>query len=1034
MRRTLISLCFLSLLALAVAACDDDNNNNNNVNNTNNISTCDCGITIETINGRPVSEIGTLIEALDDQDSETPGFQIDVTARVAETGFDCVPENGAEVTLFGGVANVKAALAAREVTFTGYTIPSGAGAIDLQAKVPDCQSEDVHVVLATGGIPECRIASGIEAGHDYACPNDDEAPAQLGLQRTVTVRCVDVPAGTPVRLLVDDNEQGVDNLSVAGAVEFGLTLPVTAICKDSLVVSIEVSVDDEVLTDAITTGQACCEGQVPCSLRWDAGTDYYAGAPSGLHALNVSTDLDAGTANHQSSFQITTRADGAGRVVILGDDGSGTFTELCAQNSVSANSFALACTVPDGTAWIKPVCYTKQENLPFEDASQTHHIVTDTVLPPAMENFACTVTNAHEVDITCTWTIPASGEAITNSPTRYTDTYVEADCLADTAGLFSSGWATLEFAPGYVSPMGTGNPGDNMQFTFTPFVPGPGYCLGMKAEDAAGNGSVGAVTAWSGEVVPDIQTITGLEVRSNFGISMASADLNCDGRKDLVVGASSASECWNAPGTTCYGDGRVYVFFALPAGGFSTIPDLTIMQDPSVPDLGGGSYAYLGETIAGVGNFTGHFDSVNDSIHCEDLIVGAPWMFYEDDVNVMDVWPGRAYLLKGRPSWATNVVTTATEDPFGFDVFFNYHKADGNYSNLLNYYEEFSTSLRPIGDINGDGVGDLAISAPGAMPNGSVYIFTGRPVPFKNGTNPPIAINAPDDSFIQFIGTSHIGESDNNQVLYEWLGKSISAAGDLNADGFDDLLIGAPGCGGNWGYGSQPGKAYVLFGSADPIVIDMNTYTGDRVKTVTDSASVQGTVCLGWNVAGLGDFNGDGLNDFAISDVYYSIPATSTASEGAVFVFFGTETISDMTIALSDMRLRSEWPITTNDFFGVSVGTAVGTVNTPRGDFNNDGLSELLVGTQRFGDYHGSAFIWLGSPAFVSSSDWGNYENASFWFVPPSEHGMWGYSVHWIGDSNDDGYSDIAIGDPYWDGLYGGPQNYLFHGRCSVIY
>ncbi len=1032
MRKPLISLCFLAIFALALTACDDDKKKT--INNVNNVNTCGCGITIETVNGRPVGEIDNLIEALDDQDPETPGFQVEVIARVAETGFECIPPDGAEVTLFGGVRDEKVTLAGHVATFTGYTLPSGAGSIDLQAKVPDCQSDFVRLVLSTGGIPECRIASGIEAGHAYSCPEDDEAGNQLGLQRTVTVRCVDVPAGTTVKLLVDDNEQGIGSLGVTGSLEFGLTLPVTAICKDSLVVSIEVNVDGQILTDAITTGQACCEGQVPCSMRWEAGTDYYEGAPSGLHALNVSTDLDGGTVNHQSSFQITTRSDSTSRVVIMGDDGSGTFTELCAQDSVSANTFALACTVPDGTAWIKPVCYTKQENLPFEDVSQAHHVVTDTVIPPAMENFACTVTNAHEVDITCTWTIPASGEAIANSPTRFTDTYNEADCLADSANLFSTGWATLQYAPGYVMPMGGGNPGDNMQYTFTPFVPGPGYCLGIKSEDAAGNVGDNAVMAWSGEVSPNMLTINGYENESSFGSSVTSADLNCDGRKDLIVSAPGGSECLNSPGDFCYGDGRVYIYFANGTNLYNNQPDITLTIDPSIPDLGGGTYSYFGWKVAGIGNFTQHTNGVNDNPNCEDLIVGGIWMHYYDAIQDLDVWPGAAYVLKGRPGWSTNVISTAENDENGFDLILRYHRTDGNYANIWNYYEEFSTAISPIGDFDGDGAGDLAISAPGAFPSGALYVVRSTPVPFKNGANPPQIIELPDEAYFTVLGQSDIGASNPNLANYEHLGRSISALGDFDGDGLDDFIIGAPGCGGFYGYGSPQGKALIISGGSSEI-LDTEIYSGARLAIISYGTGIPGMACFGKTVAGIGDFNSDGINDFAISDTNYNIPATSSVFEGAAFIFFGNGTIQNEIAENCSLRFRSEWPlISFDDSFGISVAPSVSTVNTVSGDFNNDGVNDLIIGSQRFGTFHGSAFIWQGRGSYPSSSEWQNYETATFWLRPPSQYGFWGEGVTWIGDINFDGYSDFVVSDSAWDGLYGGSTINPYRGRITIVY
>jgi hypothetical protein len=107
-------------------------------------------------------------------------------------------------------------------------------------------------------------------------------------------------------------------------------------------------------------------------------------------------------------------------------------------------------------------------------------------------------------------------------------------------------------------------------------------------------------------------------------------------------------------------------------------------------------------------------------------------------------------------------------------------------------------------------------------------------------------------------------------------------------------------------------------------------------------------------------------------------------------------------------------------------------------DFNNDGLPDLLIGSQRFGDYHGSIFIWYGDNAYVPSYDpntWITYENATFWFTPPSNYGAWGSMVRWIGDINNDGYTDIAVGDPNWDKMYNSSNSqYPNKGRVSVFY
>jgi len=148
-----------------------------------------------------------------------------------------------------------------------------------------------------------------------------------------------------------------------------------------------------------------------------------------------------------------------------------------------------------------------------------------------------------------------------------------------------------------------------------------------------------------------------------------------------------------------------------------------------------------------------------------------------------------------------------------------------------------------------------------------------------------------------------------------------------------------------------------------------------------------------------------------------------------------------LTTASAALKFRSEWDLSVtgqNDYFGMSISPSVLTANTDIGDFNNDGLPDLLIGSQRFGDYHGSIFIWYGDNAYVPSYDpntWITYENATFWFTPPSNYGAWGSMVRWIGDINNDGYTDIAVGDPNWDKMYNSSNSqYPNKGRVSVFY
>ncbi|MBN2724456.1 MAG: FG-GAP repeat protein [Deltaproteobacteria bacterium] len=1025
----------------ALSSCDDDENNNNNTNNTtNNTNNCACGVSIVSINGVPLEDVSLLTVGDDDQDAETAGFQIDVVVEVATEGYDCVPADGTQVTLTGGLQNAYAVLENHTATFTGYTIFSGAGILGMTAVVPDCQSETTEIRLSTAGIPECNIINGISQNAQYSCPDDDLVPNQLGLQRVVTVHCVDVASGTGVDFYVDGNLQTNEEVSVNGEVEAVITLPVTGICQSSVSVSISLDYNGETLSDYVNTGESCCLGEIPCSMEWVDGTEFVSGTPVGIDTLNRSTDNDWDTDDHQSVFHLSTDSGFVNEIAVLADDGSGTYSEICRNSSVSSDTPTLPCTIPDGTVALKPACYTDEGS--FEDISQVHYVYVDTVPPLCAGDLECSVTNYHEVDIECSWSLPgtAGDEVLSDTDVRYTANYDEAGCLADSNGIFSGGWGTLDEAPGSYSLDGGGDPGDSKNYTFTPFVPSPGYCIGTKPVDMAGNTSDCTDTSWTGSVYPNYNTVEGITDYTQFGSAISSADMNCDGKKDLIVGAPNGYEdpaCFgDAPGMPygtggfCNGDGLVYIFFAQETGGFNATPDVTITYDTPA-SLVNTSWAYFGLSVAGIGNFTRHSDSTDDSSTCEDIAIGALWD-YQDDENTGNI-PGAVYILKGRPSWTSSDFHTADGSANGMDAVIRYERSDSSYADFwsLGYAEELGHRVAPIGDFNGDSWGDLAISAPGAMPSGAVYVLGSRSIPFKNGTANPTKLYAPADMDMAVQGSADINNADTAQAQYENLGESLSALGDINGDGYDDFIIGAPGC--NIYLGYQEGKVYIVSGGSFED-IDVVTYDGTRLGIISqDTVNVSGTECFGWAVAGLGDFNDDGMMDYAVSDNKYNLPESSNYREGAVFVFFGTGSIGNLTSNDSSMKLRSEWPLSTDDNFGRSIGTSVQTVNTPLGDFNADGIPDLLVGTQHFGSYHGSAFVWYGDGGFIPSSSWATYEEATFWFLPPN-YGYWGYNVRWLGDIDGDGYSDLGVGDPGWDSFYGGPGDNPLKGRVTVIY
>jgi hypothetical protein len=380
------------------------------------------------------------------------------------------------------------------------------------------------------------------------------------------------------------------------------------------------------------------------------------------------------------------------------------------------------------------------------------------------------------------------------------------------------------------------------------------------------------------------------EPQDHFGESLVSADFNGDGYTDLAVGVPDEDV---GPHVDA---GAVNVIYGSPTGLSSTfVPDQIWHQDsPNVEGFPDTS-EHFGTALA-AGDFN------NDGY--ADLAIGTP-LDYVDSIG----GAGSVNVIYGS---ASGLSATAIPDQI-------WHQNSPNVEDTVEFGDHFASALA-TGDFNGDGYDDLAIGVPdedinGQIDAGSVNIIYGS----ASGLS---ATAVPDQRFFQDSpDVADFSEAGDN------FGASL-ATGDLNGDGFADLIIGVPG-----ENGSEGGVA-VIYGSASGLsataVVADQFWTQDS-PDVGDGGAADGAEpgeSFGTAVAS-GDFNNDGYDDMAASAPGDNAGAAS-ATPGVVNIIFGSAS------GLSATAIPDDVIIGNNRLGGVYALAS--------GDFDGDGFADLAMG------------------------------------------------------------------------------------------
>ncbi|PZU93160.1 MAG: hypothetical protein DCE90_17065 [Pseudanabaena sp.] len=446
---------------------------------------------------------------------------------------------------------------------------------------------------------------------------------------------------------------------------------------------------------------------------------------------------------------------------------------------------------------------------------------------------------------------------------------------------------------------------------------------------------------------------------SGFSVSSA-GDINGDGLDDLIIGAYRADP--NDPDS-----GESYVVFGSRSGFSSTLNLSDLNGTNGFAIRGKAAYDYSGFSVSSAGDING------DGL--DDLIIGA----YRADPNDPD--SGESYVVFGSRSGFSSTLNLS--DLNGTNGFAIRGKAAYDYSGF---------SVSSAGDINGDGLDDLIIGADRADPNGSAsgesYVVFGSRSGFSSTLN-----------LSELNGTN--GFAISGKATGDRSGISVSSAGDINGDGLDDLIIGAPFADPN-GI-DRAGQSYVVYGNAAPI-LDLNGVNGQVAGFAIRGKA--GDDRSGRSVSSAGDINGDGIDDLIIG-AYRASPNGSASGES--YVVFGSRSGFSSTLNLSELNGTNGFAISgkaTGDRSGISVSSA--------GDINGDGLDDLIIGAP-FADPNGidragQSYVVYGNAAPILDLNGVNGQVAGFAIRGKAGDDRSGRSVSSAGDINGDGIDDLIIG------------------------
>ncbi len=445
----------------------------------------------------------------------------------------------------------------------------------------------------------------------------------------------------------------------------------------------------------------------------------------------------------------------------------------------------------------------------------------------------------------------------------------------------------------------------------------------------------------------------GADIAGRTGWSVASiGDVNGDGNPDIAIGSIYG-------GVETTDGGRVDVVF----GGKGGITGNQSLSESDITFFAPGSNSLLGTALARPADLNG------DGL--DDIIMSSPYLDHGSNWSV-----GGVFIFFGS--------TTGLEGNISID------DADvkiigdnsGQYLGIV---------ISKAGDVNGDSIDDLIIGSA----RSEAFLIMGKSSGWQS-----LIMSSDADTIFQSSESS------------DYFGYSVSGGGDVNGDGFDDIIISAYRA--NCGVGTE-GKTYLFMGSSAGFGEIVNAYCADGswIGEIPNSLSGR-KIFMG------GDMNGDGLSDMIISCPFLN---SGTNRTGKVYLILGMNHGFEANVSLKEAD--GSWVAENiGDYLGMSVSIM--------GDYNADGLDDLLISAPSYkidGDTVGKVYLILGKGGHFDTNVSINETDASF--IGYKNFEQFGCSVSGAGQFSSQGGDDIMIGASF--GMHNGENRGIVYFIDGVI-